>query len=270
MNISVVIPVSDDLRISRCIKSIDERVEVVVSLNNPSREIRQEIKKLLTSKKLPHVKIKVCEILEASIAGAYNNGIKNATHKLILLMDSDCTFEEGCIRKLYRNLNNNLLSKGQVIFTHNSFLSEIVSRAREYHTSDKVSAFSPPLLFNKKIKHYIGDYFFHPKLCWLEDSEFDNRVQKADLKISYDSTAKVFHPPLTPRRDLRSAFWYGVGKRIGVEIGVHEKPTGIVGSVNKYIIQASKEKGVLSGLYLFIWKMSLLSGYYIQSIFRLR
>ncbi len=270
MNISIVIPVSDDLRISDCIKSIDEKVEVVISLNKPSKKVLEEIKKLLRSKKLSHLKIKTCTIKEASIAGAYNNGIKAATHELILLMDSDCIFDKSCIQKLYANLNGNLLSKGKVVFTHDSFLSKVVSRSREYHTSDKISAFSPPLLFSKKIKTHIGGYFFHPKLCWLEDSEFDSRVQKAGLKISYDSTARVLHPPLTPRRDLRSAFWYGVGKRIGVEIGVHDKPTGIVGSANKYIIQASKKKGVLAGCYLFIWKSSLLLGYYSQAIFRLK
>ncbi len=270
MKVSIVIPVSDDLRITQCIHSIDERVEVVISLNKATRKIREEIKKLLRSKKLSHLKILTCEISDASIAGAYNHGIETASHRLILLMDSDCVFESGCIRRLYQNLDGNLLSKGRVVFTHNSFLSGVVARAREYHTSDKVSAFSPPLLFDKRIKKFIGNYFFHPQLCWLEDSEFDQRVQKAGLKISYDASAKVFHPPLTPRRDLRSAFWYGVGKRIGVEIGVHERPTGVFGSIRKYIIDASKKKGVLSGCYLFVWKMSLLAGYYAQAVFHLR
>lgn len=270
MNISIVIPVSNDLRLQRCIESIDEVVEVVISLNKPSTEIKTLTRSLIKAKKYSHLRFKVCEIPQPSIAQAYNNGIATASYHKILLMDSDCIFQPGCIKKLNDNLGENLLSKGKVIFTHDSQVTAIIAKAREFHTSDKISAFSPPLLFDKKIKKYIGGYYFHPKLCWLEDSEFDSRVQATKLNISYDPTAQVLHPPLTPLRDLRSAFWYGVGKRIGVENGVHQKPTGVIGSIQKYIFSASQEKGVLAGSYLFLWKMALLSGYYTQAVYKLR
>jgi len=274
MNISVVIPVSDDLRLKRCVDSIDEKVEVVVSFNKPSEEIRSLVRSMLKSqengKKYKEIKFVVCEIEKPSIAGAYNNGIKYSSYDRIFLMDSDCIFKKGCIKKLEKNLKNGFLSKGKVIFTTNSWISKIIAKAREYHTSDKISAYSPPLLFSKKIIDYIGSYYFHPSLYWLEDSEFDKRVNKARLKIAYDPTANVYHPPLSPASDLKSAFCYGVGKRIGVELGIHDKPTGLIGSFNKYLIGASKEKGVLVGIYLFIWKTSLLMGYYTQFIFKLR
>jgi len=217
-----------------------------------------------------NIKFTICQIENASIAGAYNNGIKHSNHENILLMDSDCVFEKGCIGKLYKNIKGCLLSKGKVIFTGNSYVTKIVARAREFHTSDKVSAYSPPLLFKKQIINKIGGYYFHPALCWLEDSEFDKRVQNANLKIAYDESAKVIHPPLSPAQDLKSAYWYGVGKRIGVELGIHDKPTGIIGSISKYIFKASKNKGYLSGLYLFIWKVTLLTGYYVQKLFQVR
>lgn len=274
MDISIVVPVSNDLRLKGCIDSIDENVELVISLNHPSNGIKDLITKILDKKNThnayKNIDIKVCEINYPSIAGAYNNGIEHAKYNKILLMDSDCTFSKGCIRKLNDNLGKNMLSKGKVIFQSNSKITKIVSKSREYHTSDKISAYSPPLLFDKKIKPFIGGYYFHPSLCWLEDSEFDNRVQKAGLNISYDPTATVFHPPLTPRKDLRSAFWYGVGKRIGVELGIHTKPTGLIGSVKKYLISASKSKGVATGIYLLIWKTTLLIGYTVQMLFRIR
>ena len=274
MKVSVVIPVSNDLRLKRCIDSVDEKVEVVISLNKPSIRIKEQVNFMLRQKKekkkYQDIKFVVCEIKKPSIAGAYNNGIKHAAYDHIFLMDSDCIFEKKCIRKLENNLGNRLLSKGKVIFTANSWVTKIVAKAREFHTSDKVSAYSPPLLFSKKIISYIGGYYFHPKLCWLEDSEFDKRVRNAGLEIAYDPTANVYHPPLSPFSDLRSAFWYGVGKRIGVELGIHDKPTGIIGSINKYVVGASKEKGVFVGVYLFIWKVGLLSGYFLQSILKLR
>lgn len=272
MKVSVLIPDHNDLRIIDCINSIDEDVEVVISLNKPTRELEKLTKQICQGKYQNEHKldIKVCSIDYPSIAGAYNNGIKNAKYNDILLMDSDCVFKEGCIKQLYNNYKGNLLSKGKVVFSSNSWITAVVARAREYHTSDKVSAYSPPLLFKKEIVKYIGGHYFHPNLCWLEDSEFDKRVQDANLKISYDLTANVIHPSLTPCTDLKSAFWYGVGKNIGVKLGIHEKPTGILGSIKKYIVEGSKAKGVASGIYLFCWKMSLLTGYLFQGLFKIR
>ncbi|OGM29475.1 hypothetical protein A2630_00575 [Candidatus Woesebacteria bacterium RIFCSPHIGHO2_01_FULL_44_10] len=274
MNISVVIPVCNDLRLKACIDSIDEKVEVVISLNKPTKELKDLIKSILKvqkeKNKYKNIKFNICEIGYPSIAGAYNNGIKHASYENILLMDSDCIFEKGCIRKLHQNIKGHLLSKGKVVFSSNSLVTKVVARAREFHTSDKVSAYSPPLLFKKKIINKIGGYYFHPSLCWLEDSEFDKRVQNAQLEIAYDKSAKVIHPSLSPARDLKSAIWYGVGKRIGVELGIHDKPTGLIGSIKKYIIMAPKSKGYLSGLYLFTWKMALFVGYYSQKFFKIR
>lgn len=274
MNISVVIPVCNDLRLKACIDSIDEKVEVVISLNKPTKELKDLIKSMQKAqkekKKYQNIKFNICEIDYPSIAGAYNKGIKHASYENILLMDSDCIFEKGCIRKLHQNIKSHLLSKGKVVFSSDSFVTKMVARAREFHTSDKVSAYSPPLLFKKKIINKIGGYYFHPSLCWLEDSEFDKRVQNAKLEIAYDKSARVIHPPLNPARDLKSAYWYGVGKRIGVELGIHDKPTGLMGSIRKYIFSAPKSKGYLSGLYLFIWKMALFVGYYTQKFFKIR
>ncbi len=272
MKITVLIPVSNDLRILNCLKSIDEKVEIMISLNKPSTELLRLIKdiKAGTYPELCNLQINTCQIDYLSIAGAYNQGIKEAKYDNILLMDSDCTFEKGTIRKLYNNYQSNLLSKGQVVFNRSNWISGVIARAREFHTSDKISAYSPPLLFNKKIIKYIGKHYFHPNLCWLEDSEFDNRVQKADLKISYDSTAVVYHPELTLLKDLRSAFWYGVGKNIGVKFGIHKKPTGVFGSINKYLKEGKKAKGLASGLYLVLWKMTLLLGYFTQDKFTIR
>lgn len=271
MHLSIVIPVSNDLRLKKCIESIDENVEVIISLNKASKDIKKLIKNILNNQKYKNkLEIRVCEIGEASIAKAYNNGVRHSSYDKILLMDSDCVFKKGTIRKLDDNLGSNLLSKGRVVFKRNSFITSIIARAREYHTSDQITAYSPPLLFRKRVKKYVGGYYFHPSLCWSEDSEFDMRVKKAGLKISYDPTAVVYHPALSIWSDLRSSFWYGVGRRIGVEVGARDKPVGVFGSFKKYVFKASRNKGYFVGVYLFIWKMSTLFGYNIQKFFKLR
>ncbi|MDO8592036.1 MAG: glycosyltransferase [bacterium] len=274
MNISILIPVSSDLMLKRCIDSIDEKVEVVISLNKPTKEVLEQVEHILylkrSKKSYPGINFKICKIEEASIAKAYNNGINHASQNLVLLMDSDCTFKKGTIRKLAEGIKGCLLSKGRVEFLHNSRVSRIVAKAREFHTSDTISAYSPPLLIRKEVSRHIGNYYFDPALCWTEDNEFDSRVQMADLHIQYDESAVVQHPTLSIARDLKSAFWYGVGECIGVEIGVYRKPRGFIKSIKKYIVSASKTKGLAAGFYLYIWKSTLLIGYYAQKLFRLR
>ena len=273
MNISIVIPVSSDLRIANCVKSIDENVELVISLNNPTEELRnlaQDIAKNPKKFCAKELDVKVCQIDYLSIAGAYNNGIKHSSNDLILLMDSDCTFSPGCIKKLYHNLDSNKLSKGKVNFLFTNSLSKLISRAREFHTSDFINAYSPPLLFNKNILRDIGGYYFHPKLCWMEDGEFDYRIRETKLNISYDSTAIVHHCALTLLKDLRNAFWYGVGRRISFDLRLVEKPSGFIKSINNYFLKGCQSKGFFVGFYLLLWKYIQLIGYYSQGVFNIR
>ncbi len=274
MDISIVIGVHDDLRLKNCLDSIDEEVEVIIALNAPTSALVDLVTAILQQKKehraYENISFSLCTIDYPSIAGAYNSGILHASHQKILLMDSDCLFEKGCIRKMDNYLVQNRIVKGNLVFSHYSFLTSIVAKAREFHATDQVKAYKPPLLFKNDIIHEIGGYYFHPSLCWLEDSEFDFRIQKAGLTIGYDATAVVVHAPLTMARDLRSAFWYGVGKHIGVRLGIHTRPTGAIASIQKYLLEGGKRKGILTGFYLYAWKLSLLLGYHSQRIYRIR
>ncbi len=266
MKISIVIAVSNDLRIEKTIKSVDEDVEIVVSLNEPT----ENIKKLIYKLKKENPNIKTCTIPYLSIAGAYNHAIKHSSYDNILLMDSDCVFEKGCIKRLYKNLKNNKLSKGNIVFTNNNWMEKIVALSREFHTSDFLNAYSPPLLFKKNIKDDIGGYYFHPALCWMEDGEFDFRVQNAKLKISYDPDAKIYHDALTFKKDLKSAFNYGLGRRISAELKIDKKPTGLIKGLSKYLLPGIKKKGFCVGIYLYIWRIVILFGYNYQRIFHIK
>jgi glycosyltransferase involved in cell wall biosynthesis len=246
---------------------------VVISLNKPSAKITKLIDRLLADKKKGNYKqheFVICKINQPSIARAYNNGIKHASSTNILLMDSDCTFKPGAIQKIYNNARRGFLSKGRVEYLYDSWISKVIANARSFHTSDIINAYSPPLLIKKQILPHIGSYYFHPKMCWQEDSEFDIRVKKAGLKIQYDLSAVIYHPPLKLRSDLRSAFWYGVGHRIAYVNNLKPKPKGIIRSINKYLIGASTKKGLAVGIYLFCWKMVLLSGYRTQQLLKIR
>ncbi len=266
-DLTIIIPCASDVRIKHCIQSIyqtcAEDVEVLVSLNNASEELREILKRFRS--------VKTCEINEANLSKAYNNGIKHASRNNILLMDSDCIFGKDAIKLLYNGLKYAKLSKGLVAFQSNGLMSKIISKVREYTTTDFVNAFSPPLVFSKDIKDLIGDYYFHEQVPWSEDSEFNYRVQRAGIKIHYNPRAVIYHAPLNIRQDMRSGFRYGKGKRISVELKLLPKRNyfDISMNIERFVrtYEVFCRKGFLPALYyFFIWRPVNRMGYIIQGL----
>ncbi|MFA6423573.1 MAG: glycosyltransferase [Patescibacteria group bacterium] len=265
--ITIVIPCSNDLLIERCIRSIDESLEVVVSLNNPTQAVRNILKKF------PDVK--TVETAKKGIALAYNNGIKATSNDWILLMDSDCIFEKKAIYEMWKIAKEYKVVKGRIVFSSKGYVSKVVAKLREFTTSDTVNAYSPPLLFDKKIVDKIG-YYFNPKLVWSEDADFNNRVQKNNIKIGFAKDGIIYHKNLTFKEDLRSAFYYGVGRQIGKEIGVYKPHTlksfskNIIFSItNAYKILINKKSLAVAVYYFFFWNIFFRFGTYSQYLFKI-
>lgn len=254
MELSIVIPVKNDIRIKNCIQSIDEDVEVVVAMNDPSDDIVKLVKEL---------GVKSTWIKEANLSKAYNAGIEAASFEWVLLMDSDCVFEKGTIKKLYKGSQKAKLSKGKVVFTYDSFQSKVVSKVREFTTSDFCNAFSPPLIINKNIIEDIG-YYFNPLLKWEEDFDFNKRIFEKKIKIYWDKTAVIYHPPLTIRGDLTSAYNYGIGHGIGLNAGIfkdnteNEKAKRAIRKQQYSVIR--KNKGICAAIYYRFWQRAYRRG----------
>lgn len=268
LDLTIIIPCSTDKRIRYCIESIfrtcNDDIEIIVSLNKPSREIKEILK--------IYPKIKTCEINERNLSAAYNAGIKHSSRKNILLMDSDCIFEKNTILLLYGNLKHAKLSKGRVIFRTNGLMSKIIGKVREYTTTDFVNAYVPPLAFSKDIKDFIGGYYFNEKIPWSGDGEFDYRVRQAGLKIFYNPKAVIYHAPIPISHDIRSAFRYGKGRRIAVDLNLLPKRNyfKISTHLERFIrtYEVFRKKGFLSGLYyFFIWRPIYRIGYFFQALY---
>lgn len=280
MNLSIIIPVKDDLRIKNAIDSIDENVEIVIVLNIPSKEIRLLTKKL----KNLNANIKITEIGVNNLSKAYNVGIKSSTKDNVLLMDSDCVFKKNTIRKLFEGLKNCELSKGRVSFKIHTFINKIIALSRDYHATDIVNAYSPPLAFKKSIKNKIGGYFFDEEIYWTEDHEFNQRVKRARFKIAYNPKAIIKHKALTIKADLRSSFFYGMGYYQGVSKGktvpsiMYGGHKTLFGSIifdlfrifllPLFFLDVFFKKGFFTAIYMLIWMFVFVIGYYTQGFFK--
>ena len=251
--LSIVIPCADDARIGSCLDSIDENVEIVVVLNGSSSEVRKIVN---------NYKVKRVNIRERNLAKALNIGIEKSIHKKVLLIDSDCKFEKGAIRKLYAGLQNRYIAKGMIVYECDDFISRVIAKVRDYTNYDTPKPYNPFLGIKKSIKKYIGNYYFDSDIHWTEDADLNSRLTKADIKVNYVFSAKAFHPPLSLKQDLRSAFRYGIGKRIRVE----KRKSQSVGIHFSKVFAVAFKKGYWAGVYYFVWNCFYLIGYVYQFI----
>lgn len=256
MDLSIIIPVCNDVRLERCVNSIDEQVEVVAALNRPTKDVVDIVKRL---------DLKSCEIDKNNLGMAYNAGMNVASNDLILFMDSDCVFAPSTIKKLYDSFEQDpslMLARGYVNFKANSSQTRLTKNSRTINTSNVPYAFIPPLMLKKSVFDKINDgYAFAEDVIWCVDYEFELRRSKAGIPLKIIPDAVIFHDPLPVKADLRSAFMYGTGCRIR-----HER-TGEKKSFLDDIKLASEriknnDAGVV--LYLMVWDGALHLGYLAQ------
>jgi GT2 family glycosyltransferase len=217
--ITIIIPVCDDPLIFRCLASIDVVCPVIISTNGSPAWF---LEGLVTYAKAAS-KVTVLSTAQRGIGLAYNQAISRAMTPLVLLMDSDCVFEPGCIATMVAAASCGL-AKGRVRFETEGRGSRLVAAARRL-TEDplvtkKVSAYSPPLLYRTSIIEKMGGYHFNSAMKWREDRDFELRRRKADLLVQLVPEAIIWHKPLSLRDDLRSVWSYGMGQAHGEWLNV--------------------------------------------------
>src|SRR5436305_14593145 len=94
-DLSIVIPCRDDVRIKQCLESIDEDVEIVISLNGSSMEVDRIVSDFAAT----HKRTVIVRSIAPNLAAAMQLGSLAATGDVILYMDSDCRFFPGTIRQ---------------------------------------------------------------------------------------------------------------------------------------------------------------------------
>jgi len=274
--ISIVIPVANDHLIVRCIKSVDMGdAEIVVVLNGASLEFDQYIQNLQERDK----RIVIYRLPYRGIGAARELGCQKAKGEYLIMMDSDCEFEQDCIKKLVTGLKNVDFSKGDVIYRANSFETKLVAKARGTHSSSVQNVYTPLLAFKKSVIDKIGGYYFSTKIPWTEDHELAQRVVRRNLRVAVIASAIGYHKPTTIKNDLSSAFNYGIGYNIGIRSNL-TRPSFLYGGAHSliaslfydlyrttriphYIKSISQEFGILTALYMTLWMCVFSFGYYL-------
>lgn|SRR3989338_774040 len=251
MDLSIVIPVADDLRIKECVESVDEDVEIIVALNGPTADVQDIVRQL---------GVNTCYLSDRNLGAALDEGILQSKKGNIIVTDSDCTFERNCIRILYEGLREYKFAKGRIVHRKDNFMAYVLADVREFLVEGP-NAYKPPLALRKSVIEDIG-YYYDRDIHWVEDAEMNRRVKAKGLKVNYLPDAIVHHPSLTLSVDLRSAFRYGTGKRVGVEKGIMKG----IGTHFSRLPELYRAKGLLPAAYCTLWDSAYTAGYFAQAI----
>ncbi len=253
MNLSIVVCTKDDMRIQQLLESIDEDCEVVVVCNGSTSVYRNYVRELLKKTGLHFV---MESIPKPSLSTAREIGTCVASSDKVVHIDTDCVFTKGALAEYDRLLDVYPAVNGLVRFDYSDRQSKIVADMRSFGLPGMILC--PSIGFRKEIRDAIGDHFFDSRLTWIEDSEFNVRLSKANIPIHETDGLTCIHEALTFRRDLISAFRYGEGVRIAASYNLHKKrPTA-----NWFLIPPMYRISFLHGVYALVWNVVYCIGFY--------
>ncbi|MDO8524850.1 MAG: hypothetical protein Q7R99_04510 [bacterium] len=275
MEMSIIIPVSQDFRLLNCLKSIDIDSEIVVIFNNnPSKELIE------ISREDKRVNPIVINDIGCNLARIFNIGIQASAHEYILLANSDCIFLPGRLNSYFDELMIYPVVKGHIQFESNSFETRLVAELRFlFHESfsPRKSLFGPGLAFHRSICNRIGGYYFDEEVGWGEDGELSERIYSSGLEVQHLSQHVMLHPPESICHDLHIAYKIGYGEwiqdaRVGTNLlkAIFTDIANLLCDKGKRIRVSFLYGGTLLAVYLLTWKIVAHIGYYKRALQRRR
>ncbi len=266
MDLSVVIRCGDDERVFRCIDSIDEDVEVIVSLS--AEEDLQD--------KLEDAGVRYYLSPRKNLSRTSNIGFENASHNRVIMTDSDTTFERGCIRRLNDALDTHKVARAGIKFLVDSTVpfSYLVAEARDYINSLPL-VYTPGIAVRKDILPDIGGFLFNDSVPYAVDADLNYRIRKAGIPVAW-LTNEVFirHSAENIKHDLNAAFRIGTGCRVSFENlrdyrQYSDIPRNALKGVRtRRIPDVFRKKGLGVGIYQILWDLYYYMGYTHQLLFR--
>lgn len=209
LDLSIVIRCGRDKRgLERCLDSVDENVEIVVSVANDApflRDVEESGYKLA-----PHT--------YGNWSLATQTGIDWATNNDVIIMDADSVFGERSIGIINQALKDgHLLVQPRVVFlTDGSYVSRLISTARTFENRREPKSYSPGLgLKIEELTERIGieGKIYNLSVAYGDDGDLDQRRRKAGIEVFVAENALIYHNPIRLEHELRTSYRFGVGER---------------------------------------------------------
>jgi glycosyltransferase involved in cell wall biosynthesis len=199
---SVVIRCGDDERVFKCIESIDEDVEIIVSTCDNSAFQRK-----LDARSLDYVVSP-----RGNLSVVSNIGFDAAKYDRVLITDSDTTFEKGCIFKMFQALDEYKVVRAKLRFKERSdlSLSRVVAEARDYVNSLPL-VYTPGIAVRKDLLPDIGGFLFNPPVPYAVDADLDYRIKNSKIPVKFLDDAVIYHDAEDLKHDMKAAYRIGRG-----------------------------------------------------------
>jgi GT2 family glycosyltransferase len=212
VELSIVLPVGDDDGIARCLASITEDVEIVAVLNGATGRAERAVR--------ADARVRLLSTPERNLGRACEIGVSAAAYDLVLIMNTDCTFEPGAIRWLRAAWRPATVVSGHLLLSGGTYANRLVNRLHQVQRTCPPHAFAPGLLLHRGIRAEIGGYFFHDRVRWTEDADFHRRCTAAGIEVVFCRGATIRHPPKTVGEFLTTAVKYGTGRAAAEQLGL--------------------------------------------------
>lgn len=251
MDLSIVINCSDDLHIFSTLESIDEDVDIVISMT-PNQIIEADLTRLgffyvLTPK--------------GNQSLTTNTGIDYAKFEKIILMDSDCKFSPGAIRLIANALDKYMVVNGKIVFENNgSFLSRMISECRDFDNTYDKPIYKPGLGVRKELVKYVC-FWFNPIVRWTDDADLSYRIYSANINITHLDNPCIYHAPISIMHNFRSSFRYGIADYIRVSFLSQKSDLSWISYELTRYKSLFKNKGLLVFLFMLLNDLVYHSGY---------
>jgi len=261
---SITIKCANDPLIERCLDSIDDDVSVHAVIT-PS----EAIEAILRARGIPFTRTDY-----GNIAKSCEIGVNEAEHDNIIVMDSDSSFAPGSIRRLREALQHYPLARGKVQILGNTAMSEMIAKRRQVFYDCEDFTVNPGLALRRDVvREHCGGFVFNPLVRWTEDADLNFRARQAGLKVGFVPESVILHDPVALKHELRTAFLYGVGKRLSVEHTPDRQSVEGLWDITVAAFKGLSPRSVISKLREYgpgvmllerAWRVLYLAGYHAQ------
>ena len=212
--VTIIIPVKDDLLLETALQSIKQSVEVIVSLNCPSDKVREMCK--TWKKKGTSFDLRIIETSKLGMSAALNHAVRKATYSKIIVLDSDCRLDLDTIDHYSKSLDKFCFVRGTAKIVKQKGIWYEQTRLEVESVNEIMKKdprlYGPAIAFIKEDYLKLGGY--DEDILYGCDHKFDDIVRKCGYIVGYCEQAVIWHAPISYGTDKKSHIGYGRGNRI--------------------------------------------------------